>query len=291
MGSLTFYLTWYKIKKDTQIISKGYLIIKGSISKFIHGSNLSSVSRYEIKEAFKEISSLLGINLLNSDVTRLHIAENVLLKHPTYQYLMSITAFPRLKRETIYNPSFSSLKRRNKSCETILFLNKNEKKGIMFYNKIKELRDTRKLSALISHFDILKSSILRIEVKVNSKPYKTIFNRKQIILSDLLKKKNYVVLIDYWKQECDKIYYDKVCKDNYKIKTKKDFEKWLQIMAVKELGMDHVFQKLDDSLIEHKSNFRKYIREQLQTPKSIEETDELYLELKEAMELVYNYHI
>jgi len=272
----------FKVKMDKcskYFVSDGVLYMHGSIPKYLHGDNLSNVSRRDVRNVFRDLNRLLRVNLFFARINSLHVAENVLLKHPVYEYLNSIHSYPNLK-PVLYHR------------ESIYFCAKHKGFTISFYDKLAELKSKNKGKNKVDIKSIEHLNILRIEVKEDKLPMKKIFNEQNCNLKQLLKKGKYSMLADYWLQHINRTNFNQNCPDTFKFNTRKEFERWNLLENIKENGIDLIIQKVKGSKLKPvaENNILEDIKKTLTMDREPEQTSPLYIELKDAVQLAYRYH-
>lgn len=70
----------------------------GSLCKFVFGDNFHTMQRADIKRAVEAISDSLHIPITEAVITRLDLAENIIVKHPPKVYLNHLGVMPLAKR-------------------------------------------------------------------------------------------------------------------------------------------------------------------------------------------------
>lgn len=70
----------------------------GSLCKFVFGDNFHTMQRADIKRAVEALSDTLHIPMGRAVITRLDVAENIVVKHPPQVYLNHLGALPFAKR-------------------------------------------------------------------------------------------------------------------------------------------------------------------------------------------------
>jgi hypothetical protein len=102
--------------------------VKGSIAKFHHGDNTIAMTRRETMEAVEHLSDVLHLDMSQARITRIDVAANLIMQHPTAQYyevLGGCRYFDRVET------SESTLTYRNR--------NKDTRRTLLFYDKIREV--------------------------------------------------------------------------------------------------------------------------------------------------------
>lgn len=70
----------------------------GSICKWQLGDNLKTMHRADVQQAIERLSDTLHLPMERAEITRLDVAANVVLKHPTEVYVSHLGACGRAKR-------------------------------------------------------------------------------------------------------------------------------------------------------------------------------------------------
>ncbi len=80
-----------------------WLNITGSIPKFYKGENVSSLSLKEVKDAFTELGSIVGLSLDTAIIRNFEIAHTFIIdKHPAY-YVSLLKSSPRMESNLCNN--------------------------------------------------------------------------------------------------------------------------------------------------------------------------------------------
>ncbi|RCW31383.1 phage/plasmid replication protein [Marinilabilia salmonicolor] len=106
---------------------RGVKVGNGSLCKYYLGDNLQTIGRQDTQKAIQKISDTLHLPFDRAHVTRLDIAQNLILKHPLPVYLNHLgTAQYYTRFEQPDSVYYSNSKRR-----------------LVFYNKVKEVTARR----------------------------------------------------------------------------------------------------------------------------------------------------
>jgi len=80
-----------KLLKQLHItVRQTYIIIEGSITKYVYGNNSFNPSFTDIQEALIEIGEKLGINIMHGKIQRIDIAHNFVMSMPVALYILEI---------------------------------------------------------------------------------------------------------------------------------------------------------------------------------------------------------
>lgn len=164
-GNWTFYLGVTNFK------------ITGSLTTASKKNNLYNSEFEDIKKALDELQELFCLDLSNTNITRLDLAYNFVMKHPVFNYYNFLLCPDKFKPINYAN-------------ETLQF--DSEKVTFKFYDKIKERAKNKKLPKAYK-----KMNILRYEISLNRKGMKKTCH-KHLKLSDLRDKHTYLGLVNAW---------------------------------------------------------------------------------------------
>jgi len=163
-------------------VSERGLSIKGSLSKYYFGSNTFTLSRSDSKKAIDQLSVLLNVSLGNAKISRVDFGTNLILAKPVstyFQYLGDCRFFERfMKADSLYY--------------------QNGSRTIMFYDKIKELKNSR--SPLPE--DWKNQNVVRYEIRFSHRVAKQLKEQELTISTlyreDFFKKMKERYLKDYY---------------------------------------------------------------------------------------------
>ena len=208
IGNLNVFITKYSIE-----------INGGSLCKWYLGDNLQTLYRRDIKNAIEKLSDTLHLNIGNADITRLDIAQNILLNYPIRLYLKYFGLYAH-KLPLTQNLG-------------IYYEHGNE--TLCFYDKIEEM----KRSGAIIPTIFTNENIMRYEQRYFGRIPQT-FELPNFTADMLYKEKYYIKVLDKWRAAYEAI--DKI-KDigsiniNFEnMKTKKDLYKIAVAALIKNLG-------------------------------------------------------
>lgn len=201
--------------------------VGNSLCKYYLGDNLQTIGRQDTEKAIEKISDTLHLPFDRSHVTRLDIAQNLILKHPLPVYLNHLgTAryYTRLEQpDSVY---YSNSKRR-----------------LVFYNKLKEVAARREpIPELYRGRNALRFE-MRLEKRLREQ-----FKRKEVTASLLFEEKFYIKLIDWWFDEYKAIQKINAMEtDLSNVKTKRDlYNIGLLALVEKEGGPMAIKKKIDE---------------------------------------------
>lgn len=128
------------------------LYFNGSLPKFYLGNNLSQLDWDTTKEAIQMLSDNLNVEMNDAILTRIDFGINFILKFPIHKYISCLVEFPRLER--------------NQYKDSVTFFSKSGSKSLIFYDKIKELKDSHKTAMLPIPNIYRNQNILRYEIRL-----------------------------------------------------------------------------------------------------------------------------
>lgn len=175
------------VNLDVRVTDK-HCTIRGSLSRFYHGSNLYILSRQETKAAIEQISALLGLDISYAKLTRIDVASNLIMDHPVSSYLKLLQSIPRYKKSLIGLPESPSL-----------YFSTTQRK-LLFYDKIHELRSKR----VSVPAEFREANLLRYELRFNRHLPRQ-FSGKRVTCAMLYDERFYQKLVSRWLQEYKKI--------------------------------------------------------------------------------------
>lgn len=213
-----------RIKQSADNIS-----IFGSLPKFYFGNNINQLTRKDIERAIEKLSDYMKIPIQESNVFRIDVGANFLMKYPVKSYYQELGNLSRFKKSDFSNN------------QTLLYSTSSI--SIEFYDKLKETK--RKREAIDEIF--IGKNLLRYEAQFK----KVISVKKRLKLSELKAKhlfneKNYVEIIEYWKD----LYFaiDRISKSNItKINSMKpkELKKTLAKIGLIQVGSDYLLAELE----------------------------------------------
>lgn len=221
----------------------------GSINKYIHDNNFIACSHTEVKNAIESLSKLTGIQLHNATLKRIDIGASLIMKQPVSSYLL------------LLEEKKGRYKKTNIADETLYFFNRN--RCFAFYDKTKECK--KKNRELIPS-EFKDKNVLRYELRYY-KALAELFNKKNVILSDLYDIQFYSLLKKRWIKGYFEIIKRRVQNLN-KVKNIKSLSDFLILNGVEQVGgygktmrMIDVFCKKRNIIPGGKYRLKKRIRE------------------------------
>lgn len=158
--------------------------IDGSISKFLNGSNIYTLTRSETKEAVEKLEESLGCYVRNAKVQGLEFGTNFVMRHEVSEYFDRLGSFPRLKRETI--------------CGNLYYQGRgkteNRDRAFVFYDKMRELKS----GGVAIPNNIINENLLRYEIRIK-KRLERFFNVERVTAETLSDKGFYSLLVGKYK--------------------------------------------------------------------------------------------
>jgi hypothetical protein len=136
--------------------SPNCLIIFGSLAKYLHGENITPLSREEVRQAIKKLEKAIGLSLKNAVVSSVEFGTSIITKEKPFEYLSLFGNMKRLTRR-----EYSKLT----GIETINYTSDTGSFEFIGYDKIKEMR--KKKQEIPSLF--AKSNVLRLEYKIRNR--------------------------------------------------------------------------------------------------------------------------
>lgn len=134
-------------------INSGGLTVVGSLSKFLHGSNIYTLNRKSTKLAIEKLSEAIRADLSDAKVTYLEFGTSFILTNPVGLYLKRLGYKNGMRRDQHGTLQYIPC-RGERDCN-------QESRKFVFYDKEKELR--QKKEPLPDGFDGL--NILRYEIR------------------------------------------------------------------------------------------------------------------------------
>ncbi len=244
-------------------------IVGSSLCKYYLGDNIQTLYRGDAERAIEKISDELHLPFSQSNVTRIDVAQNLLMKH----------------KEEVYLPYLGQLQfYKRLEAKDGLYYN-NSKRQMVFYQKVKEQK--AKGNPIPSH--LKKANLLRYELRLKKRLPKH-FNMAEVLASDLYREEFYLNLFKQWKDE-----YFKIQKVNSIIQamqptgSTKEFTDYLAIIGLLNVGYTKAYKMIkewqDIGAIGKKqaSDLRKKIKALNEKP-SLTEKNELIKELDSKIE-------
>ena len=246
-------------------------LAKGSISKYYLEDNFKTMYRGDAKRAIEKISDELHLPFLNAKVTRIDIAQNLLMKYPEKVYL------PHLGNNQFYS--------RLEANHGLYYNNSSRTK--VFYEKI---REQKKLGNEIP-LHLKERSLLRYELRFTKRIPQQF--RRKVIAEDLYNEDFYCKILARWEDEYLKI--NKVNNILHNMEatgSTKVFKDYLALIGLAEIGFNKTlgvikeWQEIGEINRKQASDLRKQLKALNSKPKLTEKSElieELDTKIKEAV--------
>lgn len=210
------------------------IFIKGSLSKYVLGNNIYTLTRGKTKEAIDKIQDELSINLNDFNVYKMEIADNFKLNEPYKNYLNFLIDCPYLKKSYFDDSIYFS----------------NKQRQLVFYDKPKEMRSKKIL--LPKEFKQFEHKTLRYEVRFRKNLREQL--KKEVKIRDLYEKDFYSDIINKWKSDYFSINkLQRIMLDNKAYTTPKTYKDYLLLQFINEKGIDSVLNDIDANRVGFKS--------------------------------------
>ncbi|WP_026462018.1 phage/plasmid replication domain-containing protein [Adhaeribacter aquaticus] len=282
LSSLSHVAETYKADGQTYItgnlnnyrvtVSDYGISLKGSLPKLYFGDNLHTLTRSDSKRAFEMLSDTLCLPIQRATVTRIDIAQNLIVKYKPEAY------FPYLGHSNYYQ--------RLVQPKSIYYNNTQRVK--LFYNKIAESkRHDWEIPQVLQNQHVLRYE-LRYMQRLNKQ-----LKLASITPQTLIDESFYMSLIDQWAKEYESIQKTALIKmDLNNIRTLKDYLNQIITLTIQEKGLDAFLHHVD--LLKEQKTFDKpeyYSRlrsriKQLAKSTSLANTPELVEELNRKVNRV-----
>ena len=215
IGPLSVSINEFKVK-----------IYKGSLCKWFLGSNLHTMTRKDIKNAIDKLSDTLHLPMKLAKVTRLDIAENFIMKHPTDVYLNHLGEFNGLSR-----------------CEQpdgLLYKDNDGNMELCLYNKLREQKKHRE--EIPSFYD--GKNILRYEIRYK-KAISKHFKVEEVTAGKIYNSLFYNNIIKDWEDEFMRIgRLNEICINFSDIRGKKELNRAGVLALLEKAGGQQAFYKM-----------------------------------------------
>jgi hypothetical protein len=156
-----------KLENYSVKITNNNITMFGSLCKFFHGNNVSSLSLDEMKLALKQLASRIGLPILRGTLVRIDLGINFLTSCQTESYFEQLQASPSWQ-QTEYKKT------------GVTFIKHNQE--LAFYDKIQELQ-----SHSSSDYHLVRDKkIVRIESRLMKQVSQTLKYDKPIKVALLL---------------------------------------------------------------------------------------------------------
>ena len=166
------------------VSNRGITIKDGSLCKYHLGNNCQTLSRSETQRAIEKLSDTLHLPIDKAKVSRIDVAQNFIVKHPTQVYYNYLG--------TLKNSTRSEISNGGGGVETLYY---QKRLGcFVFYDKVNEI--IRKRQEVPDLFD--NRNVLRVERRHTSRLPET-FNVECVTAQMLYDENFYIKVIDEWK--------------------------------------------------------------------------------------------
>jgi len=244
-------------------------IVGGSLCKFYLGDNIQTLYRGDAQRAIEKISDELHLPFNMANVTRIDIAQNLVMDYC----------------EDLYLPYLGQLQHHKRLEAKDGLYYQNSKRQIVFYKKLKEQR--AKGNPIPEH--LKNCNLLRYELRWKARLPKQ-FNRAEVLASDLYEEGFYLKLFKYWQEEYFKIQkVNSIIQEMKPTGSTKEFMNYLALMGLSNLGLDNAYKMIKEwqekGEIGRKqaSDLRKKVKELNEQP-ILTLTNELIQELDSKIE-------
>lgn len=188
----------------------------GSLCKYLFGDNFQTMGRAEIKDAVGKISDSLHIPVESATITRLDIAENIVVRHAPQVYINHLGDLAHAKR--LLNPSGLYFTGRAKT--------------LCFYDKIREQKDRGE--PIPEVFD--SCNVLRYEQRYMGR-LGEVFKTDSVKASTLYDERFYIGLLNRWRDDYRAIRKINDITPNFQyMKSKKDFDLLGRLSYIEQIG-------------------------------------------------------
>lgn len=202
-------------------VSDEKLKITGSLCKWFLGNNYKTLTRRDAQQAIEKLSDTFNLPMSSANVTRIDIADNVILKNPIDVYFNHLGLLRYFKRLEEPDGLYYATK----------------KIRLCFYDKIKELKNTGDTVPEI--YD--GANVMRYEMRL-LKPH-------GIISANLYEERQYMEFIKLWEKKYNEINKINGSKLNFEdMKTIKDLQRYGLMLVAQQAGGELAFYKqLDEA--------------------------------------------
>jgi hypothetical protein len=220
----TVSITGYIDKLKVNVTENRLKVIESSICKWYLGENFQTLTRGDTKRAIEKLSDLLGLPMQKASLTRIDLAQNIILRHDLpvyYNHLGILQYYNRLEQ--------------NRG----LYYNNNNRK-LVFYDKVAEYKH----KSLPVPEMYQNRNVLRYEMRFTRQLLKQ-FNLPQLNAELLYNEQFYIDIISRWHTEYKNI--SKIRNSNLidytMIKTKEQLKKQALLLLINEQGGELEFYK------------------------------------------------
>lgn len=246
-GNKTEYLD-VRILEKTEINN---IRIEGNLRKWIYGSKsaVGDLNYTDYTYCIKLIAKRLGVEekyIWNLEITYLEMGGNIKLPRCYERFIPGLFSYPEL-----------TIERWTES--TVYFT--GEKYRLIFYDKLKELRDRNVISRKVANKLINKFFILRFEIKVNAKSG---YRKKDCIHSFGSIRDNWDLLINDWFTAFEKAKIVDLFSDSVEVKkgslAKRETFDYGNFLLINSIGLDRGLYHYQYFMKNRKSEAVEYIQ-------------------------------
>jgi hypothetical protein len=246
---------------------------EGSIPKFLYGNNIAQCSAEDIESVMDALSDSLRIDLSPAKITRLDVGFNFLVSNPVSYYISSINSYPRLLKI-------------NHENETVTFSSKSKARTVLFYDKLKEMKDKGNKEALSSLSDFINdNNILRFEVRFQ-KHFDPQLKIERVTFLDLCSKDTHRTLVNILIDTYNKVEFGVIeIPSEILVSGRGGLKSFLALIGLKEYGHDRLLSLIKNQEFDVKnpavkrSILKKHLRELVSSNDEI-----LHLSVKNELE-------
>lgn len=267
----------YAQLQNMRIVERlGSVSIKGSLAKYFLGNNINTLTRLETKWAIEQMQDDLGINLQNSNVYRIDIASNFIMKHPYKNYFDFLIDAPYTKKGYISDSVYFS----------------NKQRQLIFYGKIQEMKD--KGNPIPKEFIQYKDNMLRYEIRMKKRLKEQIGN--EVKLNDLYEPNFFKYMVTKWMEDYFSVNkMQRIMLDRKAYSTPKNYKDYLLLKLINEKGIDNILNDIDANRKEFNSSTGatrcKTMIKELTQLEDYSEPNELIEELNEKVKVNADYFL
>lgn len=192
------------------------VFMTGSICKYFLNDNMQTLDRKKTSEAFTMLSDELHLPINEAKVTRVDVAENLLMNFEVpfyFSFLGNARYFNRLEQNNGVNY-------------------RNGKREMLFYGKLHE----QNLKSVTIPELLKGKNVLRYELRFKKQPHR-LLNLPELKTSTLYEEKCYIDILTRWKDGYFTIHKHRL--PNFDLTTlnnMKEFEKQIFLHGIKSLG-------------------------------------------------------
>jgi hypothetical protein len=166
------------------------MFFNGSLPKFYYGNNLVHLDWKSTSKAIEMLSDNLNVNISNAILTRVDIGVNMNVDYSVHQYISCLLAYPRLGTMRFK--------------DSVTFFTKSDFKSLIFYDKLKELKNRDKKTYASISKEYHNQNILRYEYQFK-KNLKRRFGMDKVYIKDLCCDTVQDKLVGHWIKSYQKV--------------------------------------------------------------------------------------